>query len=185
MMARSGSASVLSLICVGLLAFARVTLAAEPIKLNFLEVMTSPARTAVVKEAIEKFQATHPNITINLISPPYEQADNKLTLMLNAREPLDIVEVRNQTLLQYVNNGLLENLEVRLKSWPDAKTLLPVTLEAARSVNNTAYMLPEYFYIKALFVRTDVMKKLGVETVPSTMAQLYALAKKITKPAGN
>ncbi len=185
MMPRSVSASALSLICAGLLAFVQVSLAAEPIKLNFLEVMTSPARTAVVKDAIEKFQTTHPNITINLISPPYEQADNKLTLMMNAREPLDIVEVRNQTLLQYVNNDLLENLEARLKIWPDAKTLLPVTLEAARSVNNTAYMLPEYFYIKALFVWTDVLKKLGVETVPGTMAQLYELAKKITKSAGN
>lgn len=126
----------------------QVSPAAEPVKLNFVEVMTSPARTAVLKDLIKTFEAQHPNISINLISPPYEQADNKLTLMMNAKEPLDIVEVRELTEKQYVNNGLLDNLEPRLKSWPDAKTLLPITLSAARSVDNTAYMLPEFFYIK-------------------------------------
>ncbi len=83
--------------CVACLVFAQTSPAAEPIKLNFLEVMTSPARTAVLKDLIAKFEAEHPNISINLISPPYEQADNKLTLMMNAREPLDIVEVRELT----------------------------------------------------------------------------------------
>jgi multiple sugar transport system substrate-binding protein len=182
---RKSLVGVLLVLCA--LGFSGVSQAgsAPQIKLNFLEVMTSPARTAAVKEIIEKFQAGHPNISINLISPPYEQADNKLTLMLNAREPLDIVEVRNLTLMQYVNNGLLENLEARLKSWPDAKTLLPMTLSAARFVNNTAYMLPEFFYIKALFIRTDILKKLGIEASPATMQQLYEMAKKITKPGEN
>jgi multiple sugar transport system substrate-binding protein len=155
------------------------------VKLNFSEVMTSPGRTAVVKEMIERFQGEHPNITINLISPPYEQADNKLTLMMNAREPLDIVEVRELTQKQYVNNGLLENLEPRLKTWLDAKTLLPVALASARYVDNTAYMIPEHIYIKALFMRTDVLKKLGIEAPPATMQQLYDISKQITKPAQN
>ena len=182
---RRASTILSFLLVLGFLAMARVSLAAEPIKLNFLEVMTSPARTALVKTIIEKFQADHPNITINLISPPYEQSDNKLTMMMNAREPLDIVEVRELTQKQYINNGLLENLEPRLKSWPEAKTLLPVTLAAARYVDNTAYLIPESIYIKALFLRTDILKKLGAETVPTTMQQLYDLAKKITKPAEN
>jgi multiple sugar transport system substrate-binding protein len=173
------------ILLVGLLVSPQLSPGAEPIKLNFLEVMTSPARTAVVREMIEKFQAAHPNISVNLISPPYEQADNKLTMMMNAREPLDIVEVRELTQKQYINNGLLENLETRLKSWPEAKTLLPVTLEAARYVDNTAYMIPESIYVKALFMRTDILKKLGVESAPTTIQQLYDLAKKVTKPAEN
>ncbi len=178
------AALVLVLLALGL-GFPQPSPAAEPIKLNFVEVMTSPARTAVLKDVIKRFEAEHPSISINLISPPYEQADNKLTLMLNAKEPLDIVEVRNQTVMQYANNKLLENLEPRLKSWTEAKTLLPVTLAAARTVDNTAYLLPEYFYIKALFVRTDILKRLGIETMPATMQQLYEQAKKITKPAAN
>ncbi|HWT79712.1 MAG TPA: extracellular solute-binding protein, partial [Candidatus Methylomirabilis sp.] len=115
-MRRVYAALVLGLLIQGL-GFPQPGPAAEPAKLNFVEVMTSPARTAVLKDLIKTFEAQHPNISINLISPPYEQADNKLTMMLNAREPLDIVEVRNLTLMQYVNNNLLENLDGRLKDW--------------------------------------------------------------------
>jgi multiple sugar transport system substrate-binding protein len=182
---KKATVSLCFTLMVSILALVRTSPAAEPIKLNFLEVMTSPARTAVLKEMIKKFETEHPNVSINLISPPYEQADNKLTLMMNAREPLDIVEVRNLTLMQYVNNGLLENLEPRVKDWPDAKTLLPIALSASRFVNNTAYLIPEFFYIKALFLRTDILKKLGAEAAPATMQQLYEVSKKITKPAEN
>ncbi len=177
--------AALILFFLGLVVMPLSGFAAEPVKLNMLEVMTSPARTAVLKDLIAAFEAAHPNISINLISPPYEQADNKLTLMMNAKEPLDIVEVRDMTSMQYVNNGLLENLESRLGGWGDAKTLLPITLSAARTVNNTAYLIPEFFYIKALFMRTDALKKLGVEAPPSTVQQLRDTVKKITNPAAN
>jgi multiple sugar transport system substrate-binding protein len=53
--------------------------------LNFLEVMTSPTRTEVLKGIIAEYEAAHPDIKINLISPPYEQADNRLTLSLTAK----------------------------------------------------------------------------------------------------
>lgn len=170
---------------VGCLGFAQASLAAEPIKLNFIERHTSPVRGVIMKDIIKTFEATHPNITINLISPPFDQAENKMTLMMNAREPLDIVECSNITLKQLVNNGLVENLESRLKSWPDAKTLLPMALAAARDVDNTAYVLPHVFFMKALYMRTDILKKLGVNTIPTTVQQLYDLAKKITNPAAN
>ncbi len=169
----------------GCLVCAKASPAAEAVKMNFMEVMTSPPRTAVLKDMIKRFEADHPNIIINLISPPYEQARNKLTLMMNAREPLDIVEVGDSTITQLVNNGLLENLEARLKSWPDAKTLLPTALIGARRVGNTAYLVPGWIYIKALFVRTDVLAKLGITTIPTTMQQMYDVSKKITKPSDN
>lgn len=155
------------------------------VTLNFIEVLTSPGRTALLKKIISDFEALHPNIRINLISPPYEQADQKATLMLNTNQPLDIVEVRDYTVKQFVNNKKLLNLESYLASWPDSKTLLPIAWQAARTVNNTAYMVPQEFYIKALFYRTDVLKKLGVNYVPKTMTELFELCKEITDPSKN
>ncbi len=155
------------------------------VTLNFIEVLTSPGRTALLKKIISDFEALHPNIHINLISPPYEQADQKVTLMLNTNQPLDIVEVRDYTVKQFVNNKKLLNLESYLASWPDSKTLLPIAWQAARTVNNTAYMVPQEFYIKALFYRTDILKKLGINYVPKTITELFELCKEITDPSKN
>jgi len=155
----------------------------EKVTLNFIEVLTSPNRTALLKGIISDFEELHPNIQINLISPPYGQADQKVTLMLNTNQPLDIIEVRGLTAKQLVNNKKLLNLESYLASWPDSKTLLPITWQSARYIDNTAYMVPQEYYIKALFYRTDI---LGINYVPpKTMSELFEICKEITNPSKN
>ena len=168
-----------------LIATATVFCAPKKLELNFLEVMTSPARTELMRSMIAAYEAKTPGVKINLISPPYEQADNKLTMMLNAKQPLDIVEVRDLTAKQYVNNKKLEDLSSYIAKWPEAKTLLSVTNEAARAVGGKPYFIPQFFFIKALFVRTDILAKYGVKDMPKTMEDLYAICKKITDPAKN
>lgn len=157
----------------------------EQVTLNFIEVLTSPSRTELINELIAEYEAENPNITINLISPPYEQADNKATLMLNNEQPLDIIEVRDYTVKQFVNNDKLESLEPYLAEWEGTDTLLPVTLRAARTVDDTAYLLPQFLFIKALFVRTDVLDELGVEEYPETIDELIDTSIAITDPANN
>ena len=115
--------------------------ASEKIILNFIEVQTSPDRTELIKKIISDYEELHPNIQINLISPPYEQAEQKATMMLNSNQPLDIIEVKDLQLKQFVSSKKLLNLESYLKSWSGAKTLLPFTLESARVIDNTAYYL--------------------------------------------
>jgi multiple sugar transport system substrate-binding protein len=153
--------------------------------LNFMEVMTSPARTEVLHSMIDEYVRQHPDVKINLISPPYEQADNRLTMSLNAQEALDIVEVRDLTASQYVTNKNLEDLTPYIDAWDEAKSLLAITREAAVSAGGKPYLIPQFFYIKALFVRTDVLAKLGVTKMPNTLDELYQICAQITNPAKN
>ncbi len=157
----------------------------EKITLNFIEVLTNPKSTLLIKKIISDYEELHPNIQINLISPPYEAADQKATLMLNTNQPLDIIEVREFTVKQYVNNKKLLNLESYLKSWSDSKTLIPIAWDAARAVDNTAYYVPKQFFIKALYYRTDILKELGINYVPETVSELFDICKKITNPSKN
>ncbi len=154
----------------------------DKITLTFVETMTSPSRTAEIQKLIDIYQEQNPNIEINLISPPYEQADNKLTMMLNSGQALDIIEVRDHTVKQYVNNNKLVDLTKYMDKWDKADDLLPLTLAAAKTVDNTPYLIPQFFFVKGLFVRTDILKKYNVE-IPTTIEELYAAAKTITDKA--
>ncbi len=156
----------------------------EKVKLTFVETMTSPSRTSEIQSLIDEYVSLNPNIEIELISPPYEQADNKLTMMLNSNQALDIVEVRDHTLKQYVNNSKLMDLSSYMESWEGTSDLLPLTLTAAKTVDNTPYMIPQFFFVKGLFVRTDILEKYDVE-IPTTIEELYAAAKEITNKAPN
>lgn len=153
--------------------------------LNFLEVMTSPERTALLKSMIAEYEAEHPDIKINLISPPYEQADQKATLMLNTNQPLDIVEVRDYTVKQFVTNRKLTDLSPYMKNWPDAKEMTPVAVAASRTVNDTPYLVPQSVFIKALFVRTDILRELGITDIPKTIEEFVDMCIKVTDPAKN
>ena len=110
--------------------------------LNFLEVMTSPERTALLKGMIAEYEKLNPDIKINLISPPYEQSDQKATLMLNTNQPLDIIEVRDYTVKQFVNNKKLTDLTEHFGEWSDAETLTSVA-SATLTVDNTPYLVPQ------------------------------------------
>lgn len=149
------------------------------VKLTFVETMTSPTRTAQIQSIIDTYVSENPNIEIELISPPYEQADNKLTMMLNSNQELDIIEVRDHTVKQYVNNDKLVNLSSYMNKWEGTSDLLPLTLTAAKTVDNTPYMIPQFFFVKGLFVRTDILNKYGIE-IPTTIEELYKVAKEIT-----
>lgn len=153
--------------------------------LNFLEVMTSPERTALLKGMIAEYEKLNPDIKINLISPPYEQSDQKATLMLNTNQPLDIIEVRDYTVKQFVNNKKLTDLTEHFGEWSDAETLTSVASAAATTVDNTPYLVPQSIFIKALFVRKDILAANGIDYTPETIEELVEVAKKITNPAKN
>ncbi|MGE4584682.1 MAG: sugar ABC transporter substrate-binding protein [Sphaerochaeta sp.] len=156
-----------------------------PVTLTFVETMTSPSRTEQIQALIAKYEAQNPNVKINLVSPPYEQADNKLTLMLNSNQPLDVVEVRDHTVKQFVNNNKLVDLTNYLNSWSEGNDLLPLTMTAAKTVNDTPYLIPQFFFVKGLFVRTDILAKYGITKMPKTIAEMYEMAKTITGKAPN
>lgn len=162
-----------------------ISVQTEAVTLNFLEVVTSPERTKLYKELIAEYEAEHPDIKINLISPPYEQAIQKATLMLNTNQDVDIVEVPEYTVPQYVNNGKLLDLSEYYEAWEGSETLLYVAREIATAVDNTPYMIPQSIFVKALFLRPDILSKYGIEGEPETFEELVDMAQKVTNPDKN
>ena len=155
------------------------------IELNFLEVMTSPARTEVFNQIIAEYERLNPNVKINMISPPYEQADNRLSMSLAAGEPLDIIEVRDLTASQFVTNNWLTDLTSYVQRWSEWNNFLSTGKDLAAAAGGRPYMIPQFFYVPALFIRTDVLARLGITTYPETLAELFALCARITNPAQN
>ncbi len=58
-----------------------VGMAAQKVTLNLVQVFTSPQRTHILQSIINEFEALHPNVHINLISPPYESIFENLLIV--------------------------------------------------------------------------------------------------------
>lgn len=81
------------------------------VTLNMVESLTNPARSDLLKELIADFEQQNPKIKVNLISPPTEQADQKIQQMLQSGSGVDVLEVRDITVGPWSNNGWLYDMK--------------------------------------------------------------------------
>lgn len=144
----------------------------DVVEINMVESLTSPERTKILEEIVAKYEAEHPTVDINIISPPLENADAKITQMLMNGKDVDIVEVRDSTIAQYATNGWLEDLDSYIEKWDEKETLTASAEEVIHYLKDGAYMLPYGFYQRGLYYRTDWFKDKGLEA-PKTWEDIY------------
>ena len=155
------------------------------ITITMVESLTSPERTATLQSIIDKYEAANPNVHVELISPPLENADAKISQMLKSGKGVDIVEVRDQTISQYANNNWLADLTPYVDKWEHKGTLSEATLISMKQQDGEhAFLIPSGFYQRCLYYREDVLKDAGIE-VPTTWEGLLEAGAKLTDPANN
>src|SRR6516225_7207221 len=109
--------------------------------LKLVEVITSPERTVTLKDIVKTFEAANPGTHVEIVSLPWGQAFEKFATMVAAGDTPDVVEMPDRWLSLYANSGMLESLEPYLAKWEYTKELNDKTLEMARYVKKTAYVL--------------------------------------------
>ncbi|MFB9273760.1 ABC transporter substrate-binding protein [Cohnella cellulosilytica] len=155
----------------------------KQVKLRMIESLTSPDRTAYLKEMLSRFQSENPNITVELVSPPFDQADNKIKTMLAAKQDLDVLEVRDLTVSEFSNNGYLEPLNDYVTDWSDYGTITDVA-KSVGSLEDKLYFIPNGMYQRQLFYRADWFEEAGL-AAPTNYEELVESAIKLTDPNKN
>ncbi|MCZ8515628.1 sugar ABC transporter substrate-binding protein [Paenibacillus filicis] len=154
------------------------------VNLKMIESLTSPARTEVIKKMIASFEAANPNIKVELISPPLESADNKISTLLSVKDELDVLEVRDVTVKQFVTNKWIADLTSYTSAWSGYKNLNANSLAMANYIDNKPYYIPYGLYQKMLFYRKDWFDQKGL-TPPKTWDDLAKAAKTLTDSPNN
>ena len=148
--------------------------------LKLVEVITSPERTEILKAAVAKYEAANPGVKVDITSLPWGQAFEKLATMVQSGQIPDVVEMPDTWQGLYVGNGMLENLESYMKSWPGTGQLNDRALQMARRVNNEAHLIPYGFYLRAMFWNKKLFAKAGLSGPPKTMQEFMDYSKKIS-----
>ncbi len=149
-------------------------------KLTLVEVITSPDRTKILQQNVDRFEAENPGIKVDIISLPWGQAFEKLATMVASGQTPDVVELPEIWQGLYASSGKLESLEPYMKEWKHIGDLTPRAIEMARRADNTAYMVPYGFYLRAMFWNKKLFAQAGLDHAPKTMAEFESSAKKIS-----
>ncbi|MEW9613024.1 sugar ABC transporter substrate-binding protein [Shinella sp. S4-D37] len=152
--------------------------------LKLVEVITSPERTETLKSIVGTFEAANPGTKVEIISLPWGEAFQKFATMVSAGEVPDVMEMPDTWLSLYANNGMLESLEPYLAKWEHTAGLTPRALELGRDIDDTAYMLPYGFYLRAMFYNKKLLEEAGVSEPPKTLDEFAEASKKVSALPG-
>ncbi len=156
----------------------------DAITISLVESLTSPERTVVLRGIADKYEVEHPNIKIDIVSPPLENADAKITQMLMNGSGVDIVEVRDSTITQFVTNEWIADLQKYIDGWSEKDTLTDSAKEVIHYMKDGAYMVPYGFYQRGLYYRADWFNEKGLKQ-PETWQDIYDSGVAVTDPANS
>ncbi|MFC0627232.1 ABC transporter substrate-binding protein [Kribbella deserti] len=158
--------------------------ASEGTTLQMVESLTNPTRTALLKKLIADFEKANAGIKVQLISPPTNQADQKIQQMLQSGKGVDVLEVRDSTVGPFTSNKWIYDMSPELKGWEGLDALTPNALKVAQQ-GGKSYMVPYGFYGLSLFYRKDLIQQAGFSGPPKSWTDLAEQAKKINDPSKN
>jgi multiple sugar transport system substrate-binding protein len=148
--------------------------------LQLVEVITSPQRTEILEGMIAKFEEANPEVTVEVTSLPWGQAFEKLATMVQGGQIPDVVEMPDRWLSLYANNDQLVDLGPYMESWPDAGDLNDRALQYGSYVDDTMYMVPYGFYLRAMFWNKKLFAEAGLDAPPETMEDFMAASEAIS-----
>ncbi|MEJ1087888.1 sugar ABC transporter substrate-binding protein [Microbacterium sp. Mu-80] len=155
------------------------------VTLQMVESLTNPARTDLIRGLLDEFEAENPKIKVNLVSPPTEQADQKIQQMLQSGKGVDVLEVRDITVGPFANNGWLHDLGSDLESWDGWDALTDNAKAASVAADGKSYFVPYGFYGLSLFYRKDLVEQAGFDGPPHSWKDLLEQASAIQDPKNN
>ena len=154
--------------------------AAAETTLQLVEVITSPQRTEVLRGMVDQYEAANPGVTVEITSLPWGQAFEKLATMVQGGQIPDVVEMPDRWLSLYAINNQLVSLEPYLEEWDGTGELTDRTLQFGRFANDTAYMIPYGFYIRAMFYNKRLFEEAGLDGPPETMEEFMIASQRIS-----
>lgn len=155
------------------------------VTLHMVESLTNPARTELLKGMLAEFEEANEGITVELVSPPTDQADQKIQQMLQSGSGVDVLEVRDLTVGPFSNNGWLYDMSDDLKAWDGLDALTDQAQGVATNSDGQSWYVPYGFYGLSLFYRTDMVSQAGFDGAPASWQELVEQASTIQDPTQN
>ncbi|MGO4179640.1 sugar ABC transporter substrate-binding protein [Paenibacillus sp. TAF43_2] len=157
------------------------TPAPNKVTLKIIESLMTPLRTVELDKLIAQFELDNPTIEIVRVTSEYETADQTILTMLEQNQAIDIVEVRDVTVHQLAESGLITSLESYISSWSNYMLLNNNAKLMSRDAGDVAYYIPSSLYQVQLYYRKDWFDAKALQ-VPETWEQLFFVGKQLTKP---
>jgi arabinogalactan oligomer/maltooligosaccharide transport system substrate-binding protein len=139
--------------------------------------------TVTLKSLVSQFEASHPDIKIDMVYVPFDQREAKFTTAAQAGQGPDVMRADTASDVQgWAAQGLLTDLTSMISA-KDKSDLIQGALKGA-TYNGKIYGVPQVVDALALFYNKSLFKAKGLTTPPKTLAQLVTYCQKFGNAKG-
>ena len=179
---RAGAVAAIMAVATGSWSGASPGLAASKVTLTYWNGYTGPNRPAM-EALVRKFNATHPNITVQMTITPWDSLLAKLPSALASGSGPDLMGIDFSYLPQYAQSGYIMNLTSAYKSGKLATNYFPKGLVKVLSYKGKFYGAPIDFNPLMMYYNKTLFKNAGLNPnkPPKNWTQWIADIKKTTK----
>lgn len=161
----------------------------KQVELTFLRNLANPAFNQAYEEMIAAFEATHPNIKINMQSMHWgSEYELRLRTELAAGNHPDIMAIDSPNLALYANSGSLLSIDSYMKEEGNVEDIPDGVLKGL-TYKDEIYLAPIVESSIALFYNMNIFREAGIPfpsgnpNNPLTWEEVLEIAKKINNPA--
>jgi arabinogalactan oligomer/maltooligosaccharide transport system substrate-binding protein len=139
--------------------------------------------TVTLQSLVSKFEASHPDIKVNMVTVPFDQHAQKFITAAQAGQAPDVMRADTAPDVQgWAAQGLLTDLTPMISA-EDKADFVQAALKGAE-YNGKIYAVPQTVDALALFYNRSLFKSKGLTTPPKTLAQLVTYCQKFGNGKG-
>lgn len=153
----------------------------KAVTLTFWQTMNTE-ETATLKALVDKFEASHSSIKVNMVYVPFDQRDAKFTAAAQAGQAPDVMRAEIADVASWAAQGFLADLTKKVSA-ADKADYLPSAF-AYDNFNGKVWGIPQVTDAPALLYNKKMFKAAGLKNPPATMAQLASACAKFGKGKG-
>jgi multiple sugar transport system substrate-binding protein len=140
-----------------------------------------PEMEPFYKYVAEAYKKEHPNVTVEVLTHPLREFEQKLSATIPSDTASDIIEISMYANQKFIEAGLIPELPANVKAFMDEKGRYSDFLHANNTYKGKKYGLPLFVGRTALYWNKDMFKEAGLDGPPKTQKEAAEFAKKLAK----
>ena len=145
--------------------------------LQFSQWWAAELPKGTMETMVSDFEKANPNITIKLVTNPYQNTHDSTIAEAATHNMSDVVAMDGTWYSDLQAQGALANLSELMK----AANYSDSTLAGELKTDGSVYMIPAVNFVYPMFVNLDLLHKAGITSIPKTQTEFKAAADAISK----
>ncbi len=156
---------------------------AQSRSVNYWHTFTSQSEAAGLEAVMELFRAAHPDINVTPENIPNPEFMAKITTAVVANTRPSVTMVASERFRDLLAMGALTDMTDLVQNW-ERRSDFDDQRFASITADGRIYGVPAFTFVDWMYYRKDWFEEAGI-AVPTTLAELYDAAVKLTDPSQN